>query len=197
MGKSQEFNGKTYYLYNGESYFSRGTKRLHRVVWEFYNGKIPKRFHIHHIDGNKENNSIENLQIIEGKEHSSTHSTIFHSLNPDFARKNIEKNQDKCREWHASKEGIEWHKQQAAKFNFGHLTYGKRECEICSSEFTAKNISQKFCSNNCKSEYRRRTGVDNEKRICKNCNSEFEINKYSKTENCSRKCAGIQARKGI
>lgn len=28
----QHFNGKTYRLHRGERYFSRGTKRLHRVV---------------------------------------------------------------------------------------------------------------------------------------------------------------------
>ena len=54
----QTFNGKTYYLYTGERYFSKGTKRLHRVVWEHHNEDIPKGYHIHHVDGNTCNNEI-------------------------------------------------------------------------------------------------------------------------------------------
>jgi hypothetical protein len=33
-----------YKLHNGERYFNRGNKKMHWVVWEFYNGKRNKRF---------------------------------------------------------------------------------------------------------------------------------------------------------
>lgn len=48
---------------------------LHRRIWEQKNGPIPEGFHIHHIDGNKENNDISNLECISKGEHSrKTHT---------------------------------------------------------------------------------------------------------------------------
>lgn len=39
-------------------------KRLHRLIWETFNGEIPKGLTIDHIDNNKENNSLSNLQLM-------------------------------------------------------------------------------------------------------------------------------------
>lgn len=50
----------------------------HRYVWEQYNGKMPKGFHIHHINGIKDDNRIENLELICGKEHSKIHAINRH-----------------------------------------------------------------------------------------------------------------------
>lgn len=47
---------------------------MHRVVWEQYYGDIPNGFIIHHRDGNKLNNSIENLELISNAEHSRLHA---------------------------------------------------------------------------------------------------------------------------
>lgn len=46
----------------------------YRKIWEEHNGqKIPKGHHIHHIDGNKKNNSPENLQCCSPEEHWLIH----------------------------------------------------------------------------------------------------------------------------
>ena len=43
----------------------------HRRVWEQYHKKtIPKGWHIHHINGNKSDNRIENLLALSSREHS-------------------------------------------------------------------------------------------------------------------------------
>lgn len=47
----------------------RLTTRIHRLVAEAFIGKIPEGYHIHHIDGNKQNNVVSNLKIIHPKEH--------------------------------------------------------------------------------------------------------------------------------
>ena len=37
-------------------------KYLHRLIWEKAWGKIPKDWVIHHLDGNKQNNKVSNLE---------------------------------------------------------------------------------------------------------------------------------------
>ena len=55
-----------------------GEKKLkHRLIWEEHNGKIPKGFVVHHIDENKLNNDINNLELKSLKKHSSEHSRYF------------------------------------------------------------------------------------------------------------------------
>lgn len=41
---------------------------VHRAVWEAFNGPIPEGLEIDHIDGNPQNNSLDNLQAISHKE---------------------------------------------------------------------------------------------------------------------------------
>jgi len=48
---------------------------MHRVVWEHFNGKIPKGHDIHHIDHNKENNNINNLELYTKAEHAKKFAT--------------------------------------------------------------------------------------------------------------------------
>jgi len=51
------------------------TKRInYRKIWEEHNKKsIPKGYHIHHIDGDKSNNSPYNLICVSAKEHYEIH----------------------------------------------------------------------------------------------------------------------------
>lgn len=46
----------------------------HRKVWIEHNGPIPEGYHIHHIDGNKLNNNIENLMLVDPLTHKRMHS---------------------------------------------------------------------------------------------------------------------------
>lgn len=38
--------------------------RMHKLVWHYYHGEIPEGKQINHIDGNKRNNNIKNLEIV-------------------------------------------------------------------------------------------------------------------------------------
>jgi hypothetical protein len=44
--------------------FKKKTLYNHRIIWKIHNGKIRKGKHIDHIDGNRSNNRIENLQCV-------------------------------------------------------------------------------------------------------------------------------------
>lgn len=47
---------------------------IHILIWECVNGKVPEGYDIHHIDHNRQNNSIYNLELVERHVHRSEHS---------------------------------------------------------------------------------------------------------------------------
>lgn len=51
----------------------RGNVKYHHYIWEQKYGKLPKGMHLHHIDGNRLNNKIENLQLLTPSEHCKLH----------------------------------------------------------------------------------------------------------------------------
>lgn len=44
------------------------TAKVHRIVWEAFNDKIPNGKQINHIDGDKGNNRLTNLELVSPKE---------------------------------------------------------------------------------------------------------------------------------
>lgn len=59
--------------------------RIHVLVAENFIGNIPKGFHVHHLDNNKQNNIVTNLEIIHPKKHwretEKSHPQIITGLN--------------------------------------------------------------------------------------------------------------------
>ena len=162
--------------------------RLHVYVWTKANGAVPKGFHVHHIDGNKYHNELSNLCIIEGREHVIEHAKHFTEESIEKAKKNLIENAiPKAAEWHKSDEGRDWHKKHGVE------AYAKRQereyvCTYCGKRFKTTKIyaegSNMFCSNNCKSTYRRKTGIDDIEKICECCGSKYIANKYTITKYC-------------
>jgi hypothetical protein len=73
----QYFNGKKYTKRQTGYFMSTKGKRtlMHRDVWEFYNGAIPENYDIHHVDQDRANNKIENLEMLLKSEHARIYST--------------------------------------------------------------------------------------------------------------------------
>lgn len=57
----------------------RHKKNDYRKIYEEHYGKIPKGHHIHHIDFNPLNNSIENLIALTPEDHAKIHIDAGHS----------------------------------------------------------------------------------------------------------------------
>ena len=104
-----------------------------------------------------------------------------------MSKKMADKYRHLTKEWHASKEGHEWHRAH------GIMTWVKREsfkitCKVCGKESETKTFHQEFCSGACKSKWRRDQGLDHVEKICKICSKPFMANKYVKNKTCSRVC---------
>lgn len=71
------FNGKDFYYNKANGYYSSiDQEKMHHAVWKFFHkSEIPNGFLVHHIDGNKTNNSLENLELMEWGGHTSHHNT--------------------------------------------------------------------------------------------------------------------------
>lgn len=53
---------------------------VHRIIYSLFAGKVGSKIDIHHIDGNRKNNSIHNLEAIEHGEHNRIHSLAMKSF---------------------------------------------------------------------------------------------------------------------
>ena len=72
----QIYDGKKFTLRN-TGYYSMTTDNrglMHRYVWENEKGKIPKGWDIHHINEQKHDNRIENLECLPKQEHTRLYS---------------------------------------------------------------------------------------------------------------------------
>ena len=199
MGKYVVFNGVSFCKDEKTGYYLAGVKtngrriRLHRYVYEFYKGKIPKGYDVHHWDFDKDNNDISNLVLLTRKEHALLHGRNLSEDRKVKMRENINTNaRPKASLWHKSEAGREWHKRHYESVKKQLQKRHTFICKNCGKEFSATRAG--FCGNNCKSAYRRKSGVDNVERICVVCESTFVVNRYKKTKTCSVKC-GVKLRK--
>jgi endogenous inhibitor of DNA gyrase (YacG/DUF329 family) len=185
MAKSEVvvYNGLKYRRYEGRDYYAvdacyirKGYERsLHRQVWRDANGPIPDGHHIHHIDGNPLNNSLDNLQCVTVKEHLGP-LAVWHRT-------------PRGRAVHRALASIVWENPKATSL----------VCELCGKPFDTicKNGYNRFCSNNCKTKARKLSGVDDEQRTCPECGKVFTINKYKVQTCCGHSCGNLHRKRQI
>ena len=88
---------------------------VHRFVWEWFNGPIPEGYQINHINENKEDNRLENLELVTAKENIRKRS--YNKLTMEKA--------EAIRQEYAQKEAISFAKL-AAKYDCSPSTI--RDC---------------------------------------------------------------------
>jgi hypothetical protein len=185
----QEFNGIEYTL--SGPYFQHAWKHLHVVVWEFHNGPRPDGYHIHHKDENKTNNQPGNLEALPSSEHRALH--MNDPERKEMSRQHIVKAQEAASVWHGSEEGKAWHSRHYQE----HIAPLQEKmvdlvCGHCGNGYQLSMIwakNSRYCSNNCKSAARRKTGKDKIKKTCASCRKDFFASKYAAGRTCSPQCA--------
>ncbi len=161
-------------------------RRMHVYVWEYYNGPVPKGYHVHHKDRDKSNNDISNLELMDEFEHESLHGKEYAEEHYDEMIANLNENaRPKASEWHGSNKGREWHKKHYEKMKDKLYVQVEYKCDQCGKEFLSTKVGSRFCSNNCRSAWRRASGADNVVKKCEYCGGEYIANKYQKTKYCS------------
>lgn len=201
-GLRVEFNGVAFYRYpespvrTHRVYYTpgiadrqRGVQALHQEVWKAAHGPIPDGHDIHHSDHDPENNALENLVCLSIAEHRGGHARERGRSEQQL--RHLERIRPLAVEWHRSEEGRLWHSEN------GRRAWERREsvertCAYCGRRYECQTnrATDRFCSNRCTAAERRRSGVDDEVRICALCGTEFRANRYKGTKTCSRACGG-------
>ncbi len=160
-------------------------KRLHVFIWEKFNGPIPAGYQVHHRELDKSKNESDDLQLLPISNHLSLHSNL---QDKDELRKRIAFAAELAKEWHHSEAGHDWHKEHYETMKDKFYVEHDFVCDSCGKAFKSTQTESRFCSNNCKSAWRRKQGYDNIERFCAFCGQPFTINKYIRKECCSKSC---------
>ena len=68
----------------------------HRCVWTWFNGDIPDGYEINHIDSNRSNNRIENLEVVNHSQNMqhAVKNGCFNALKAEDSRKAVFNNDE-------------------------------------------------------------------------------------------------------
>ncbi len=186
---------RVYFVPSG-SHRAQGVGRLHEEVWKAEHGPIPPGHHVHHVDHDPLNNDPGNLVLMTAEEHRAHHEAdpehraIVRS--PEWAE-HLDAIRPLAAAWHSTEDGRAWHREHGREVMDARPLLAAT-CVQCGRRFESK-LPLRFCSNACKSAWRRAAGVDDEIRQCAWCGADFTANRYSRTRYCSRSHA-TKARAG-
>ena len=180
----QKFNNVIYYRHKDGHYTFHHS--LHRVIWEYHHGEIPKGYTVHHIDENKSNNSISNFQLLTASAHKSLHNltTSKKEYICEFCGEKFLSSALNSPRFCSSKCNSDWHKKNEKEI---------RQCPTCGKTFSVyKHARQIYCSHDCAnqvtSQKKKRPTIE---RTCVICGKKFIVPKtHSKQLCCSRLCGG-------
>lgn len=173
----QIFLGVTYHREKHGSY--RQVIGVHQAVYEYYYGEVPKGYHIHHIDCDKSNNLITNLQMLTKTEHIKIHRPKGYDMATHQKKTFI---CEVC--------GKEYQAHCSGKNRFCSPECRKKQftktCEWCGKTFTTGVKESRCCSVSCAKKLQ--TKNHREIRTCVICGKTFSAPKSNPQKTCSTEC---------
>lgn len=149
--KIKLYFGKKFYKQQDGYWVNWMPIHAQRWVWINHHGCIPKGMDIHHKDGNKDNNEIENLELLSRSDHLKRHWQEGR-FDLDQRREQLKE----ARKWLKTPEGRKkqgeiskeaWKKRRAFNLN----------CIECEIKIISTQPWTKFCSEACGARFRRRS----------------------------------------
>lgn len=200
-----EYGGRVYHVWS-RGYYETNI-RLHREVWQDANGPIPEGWHVHHKNGDKLDNRLENLELIPISEHSRHHFVERVEPHRDVGIRNSiasnRRNRDRLldRKLVCVYCGSEFSSQSyipprfrsdgcLEKARSGAFMGEDRDCGHCGQRYRAKSRAQKYCSKKCNNRACMRRLKDLEFRdvACGHCGAVFR-SKRANAKFCDNECA--------
>lgn len=191
----QEFLGVRYYRkpsgYFKSDFYEHGGKYMHRVVWECSHGAIPAGHHVHHVNGDKADNRLDNLQLKAASGHIADHVVEQYASGvrrPEDAF-SVEARRAAAA-WHGTEAGRDAARRGAAA-SWASRSVCVLRCAHCGSEFSGRAGAAKrgFCGPACQSAARRASRVDHVERACSVCGGAYQTDRYRGRRTCSTACA--------
>lgn len=155
-----------------------------RWVWINHFGTIPDNMDVHHKDGDKSNNEIENLEIISRSDHLKKHWKEG-SYDLDQRRKQL----SEARLWLKTPQGKKkqaintknsWEKRKLSPY--------KKICIGCEISFESYQKWGKHCNSSCYAKWRRKNKIGFIEKKCWICDKVYSIEKSSKIRTCGKEC---------
>ena len=180
----QKFNGMIFH--QTASRHASHSLSLHRAIYSYYHGEIPEDYEIHHIDENKDNNDISNLQLLTKSEHRRLHNLTRPLLKCQCVNcGKIFDNKDARNRLYCS---------PACYIEYYRKTHpDKRICEWCGKEFTVSQDQKDIqcCSHSCAAYlWHSKKTSDRPAKYCEWCGKELPKDRhYSERRFCSNSCA--------
>lgn len=166
--------GRAYYFPSSWAVRRHGRQSLHRDVYRDNVGPIPDGWHVHHIDGDTENNDPANLEAISASDHARHH--YGHRAESIAAAR---------REWEVTDDAKAIKRAAIAKAR-ANTPKAEQPCGHCGRPFLARLGHDKFCSIKCQQADRQGRNL----RPCPICGTEFggQVNGRNVAQTCSYAC---------
>jgi hypothetical protein len=188
----RKYFGKKFYKQKNGYWANMMPIHAHRWVWINHFGSIPNGMDIHHKDGDKDNNEIDNLQMLSRSDHLKEHWKC--PIERAKRRIFLDKIRPQVHEWLRSTEGREKQKKDAIE-GWKNRKKTTISCLFCSKQKITTQSWTKFCGENCEKKYRRRLGVDNIEVNCPICSKTYFKDKFSPKKFCSISCGAKNSAK--